>query len=224
MPEYSFRIGDALPADDPVARFVTVLAMLHNEWRRTMDAMVATVDHPDGIGTRLMLFRQLVGHSHEAVKFLTESRAHYAEIDTFVKGLDSAVLGRYDDALAAIDGIETWLGEQRDITFHYPELVREAYQADAEVIANALAAAVDDRSSATLADTYGEVRFEFADAVAVRLLGVDVSDENTDDAKRLVKSLSDARWALGDFALGAIAAYLASRPPGTFRAGRSATD
>jgi hypothetical protein len=77
-----FRIGDTFPATEPVARFVAVLATIYNDWRRTMDQMVASVDDPDGMGVRLLHFRQLVGYSHEATKFLTRSRRRYPEIDT----------------------------------------------------------------------------------------------------------------------------------------------
>jgi hypothetical protein len=54
----TFRIGDAFPVDDPVARFVGVLAVIYNDWRRTMESMVESVDQPDGMGVRLLRFRQ----------------------------------------------------------------------------------------------------------------------------------------------------------------------
>ena len=31
--EFKFRIGDAFPAANPVARFVAVLAVIYNDWR-----------------------------------------------------------------------------------------------------------------------------------------------------------------------------------------------
>jgi hypothetical protein len=36
MPTYTFSIGGAFPESDPVARFVTVLAMVINDWHRTL--------------------------------------------------------------------------------------------------------------------------------------------------------------------------------------------
>ncbi len=39
-----FTIGDAFPADDPVARFVTVLAMMSNDWSRFVDQMLRVED------------------------------------------------------------------------------------------------------------------------------------------------------------------------------------
>jgi hypothetical protein len=37
--KYRFQIGAVFPADDPVARFVTVLAMMSNCWHRSMRAI-----------------------------------------------------------------------------------------------------------------------------------------------------------------------------------------
>ena len=60
MPRYVFRIGEAFRADDPIARFVTVLAMIHNDWLRSMAFMQESVEqHPEeGQGIRLILVRQ----------------------------------------------------------------------------------------------------------------------------------------------------------------------
>ena len=60
--------------------------MIYNDWHRTMDPMVESVesDHPEGMGLRLLHFRQLVGYSHEATSFLTDARKHYPDIDRFV--------------------------------------------------------------------------------------------------------------------------------------------
>ena len=86
--ECTFRIGDAFPATDPVARFVAVLAIIYNDWRRTMDSMAASVDQPDGMGVRLHRFRQLVGYTHEATEFLKVSRKRYKEVDVFVRSVE----------------------------------------------------------------------------------------------------------------------------------------
>jgi hypothetical protein len=44
MPEATFKIGDTFPADDPVARFVTVLAMISNDWQRLAQRMIELDD------------------------------------------------------------------------------------------------------------------------------------------------------------------------------------
>jgi hypothetical protein len=35
-----FKIGDAFPASDPVARFITGLAMISNDWLRLVTDML----------------------------------------------------------------------------------------------------------------------------------------------------------------------------------------
>ena len=88
-----FRIGEACPSDDAVARYVVVLAAIYNDWRRTVEAMNAAGSGAEGMGVRLLHFRQIVGYSHEATAFLRGARKRYPEIDAFVSGLDAEVLG-----------------------------------------------------------------------------------------------------------------------------------
>lgn len=208
---FTFRIGYAFPAADPVARFVAVLAMIYNDWRRTMDAMVASVDQPDGMGVRLLHFRQLVSYSHEATDFLTGSRKRCEEIDRFIASLNQEALDHLDKMFSALIPVEDWIRRQRHSTFHYPSMVPAKYEADKDLFAKALAAAADETSSATLGDTYGKVRFEFADAVVVHLLGFKLPKQEA-EFRTLVQALSDARYALGVFVVAAVSTYLASLP------------
>jgi hypothetical protein len=106
--DYTFRIGDAFPAADPVARFVAVLAIIYNDWRRTMDSMAASVEDPDGTGIRLLRFRQLVGYTHEATTFLTLSRERYGEVDAFVRSLNPEALDYYNTLFTALAPVEQW--------------------------------------------------------------------------------------------------------------------
>jgi hypothetical protein len=69
MPRFEFEIGEAFPAKDPVARFVAVLAMIHNDWLRTMRAMEPAPED-DARGVRLLFARQQFLYYHEATNFL----------------------------------------------------------------------------------------------------------------------------------------------------------
>jgi hypothetical protein len=60
---YEFEIGRAFPASEPVARFVSVLAIIHNDWLRTMRAMNPAPEE-DGQGTRLLFARQQLAQAH----------------------------------------------------------------------------------------------------------------------------------------------------------------
>jgi hypothetical protein len=203
MPRYVFRIGEAFPADDPIARFVTVLAMIHNDWLRSMTFMQESVEqHPEeGQGIRLMLARQQFAHYHEATTFINESRGHYhPDIDDFIASLDDVARAQYDEVMAPLAKVEQWLSDHRDVTFHYPWLIREKYEAGVEPVANALVAASDVEGTITVGETKASVRFGFADEVGVQLVGL---FEN----RHLVKALSAARIALGEFVCAAMQRY-----------------
>jgi hypothetical protein len=218
--EFEFRIGDAFPEDNPVARYLTVLAMMHNDWKRTMAAMNESLEKPQSIGERVFRFRQLIGYAHEAVEFLDASKSRYQEIGHFLASLGDAARSQYEKVFSSLEGFERWLNGQRDITFHYPAMLRERYQAGDEAVANALRDAADDISSATLGPKYADVRFDFADAVAIWLLGFDLANrpEDREELRRLTVALREAQWALGEFVQHAVGEYLSRRPPGAVRA------
>jgi hypothetical protein len=215
-----FKIGEAFPANNPVARFVIVLAMIYNDWRRTMEPMVASVEDadPDGLGIRLLHFRQAVGYSHEATLFLRDARRR-PEIDTFVSGLGAEAPRHYDRMFVALRPVRKWVRHQRNAVFHYPSFIpRDDEPPDFDGrFAAALAAATDETSSATLRDTYREVRLDFADAVAVHRLGFKLPEQEG-DLKALMGALVDAHDALKPFVVHAVDAYLNSLPPGVVRA------
>jgi hypothetical protein len=208
---HRFKIGEAFPADDPVARFVTVLAMMNNDWHRSMRAMNMSVEDADGSGMRLMLARQQFAHYHEATKFLTDSRTRYGEVDSFINGLGTETQVHYDATMAPLAQFQKWLKDHRDVTFHYPELVPARYDHDEEEIANALAAAANIEGMITVGKTKATVRFGFADEVGVQLVGLF-------DNRDLIEKLSTARVALSEFVCAAVEQYLESRQPGVVRA------
>lgn len=209
MPTWTFKIADAFAADNPVARFVTVLAMMSNDWHRSMSTMNDSLeDDADGQGTRLLLFRQQVAYHHEATKFLTKTRREYPEVDRFLDGLDAEARGQYDTVIAIDVELQAWQANNRNVTFHYPTMVRARYENGAEEIANALGAAADLEGKITAEDgTYP--RFGFADEVAVNL--VKLTDRD------LVKKLSAARIALTELVYAAVKRHLASLDPSVFR-------
>ncbi len=216
MPTYTFSIAEAFPESDTVARFVTVLAMVINDWHRTMDMMATTAkEDPDGRhaetrGVRLMLTRQEAAACFEATKFIDDSRKHFQEVEAFVQKLGPEAQEYIAAVEAAVDRrspeYPAWLGAHRNVTSHYPELGRERHAAGSEEIANALkrAASIGLHGTVTVGDRDRSLRFHYADEVAVQLLP-DVT-ENPD----LIRRLADARLAIGRFAGLAFAAYRAA--------------
>jgi len=209
-------IADAFPESDPVARFVTVLAMVVNDWHRTMQMMAAIAlsdpnsEVPEARGIKLMLARQEAAGCFEATKFVADSRKRFPEIETFVKGLGADAQQYIAAVEATVDKnspeYQAWLEDHRNVTSHYPELVRERYVAGKEEIANALkrTAKKNVRGTVTVGDTDRTLRFHYADEVAVHLLP-DIAD-NPD----LLSKLAEARVAAGRFAGLAFAAYRAA--------------
>ncbi len=212
MPDYEvqFQIGLAFPESDLVARYLTVLAMMHNDWKRTMESMNAAVGQSEGEGIKLLRDRQLVGHAHEATTFLNGAKDVCRRSRVSFDGLPAPVLEQYRKVFSALDGFEDWLGTHRDITFHYPEMWPERYAAGQDPIADALTKAATDVSSVTLGPKYSDLRFDFADAVAIYLLGFDVAgnEEDREAFSRLTVALRESQWALGEFVRLAIENYL----------------
>ena len=66
-----FKIGDGFPARDPVARFITGMAMISNDLLRALEDMLGLEgDAPEQIGRRVSLFRRQAAAVQEAATFL----------------------------------------------------------------------------------------------------------------------------------------------------------
>jgi hypothetical protein len=87
----TFKIGDAFPASEPVSRFISVLAMMSNDWLRSIEDMFAleTATTPDAGARRISLFRQQAALHHEAATFIRDSMRRFPEIEQFVQGLSA---------------------------------------------------------------------------------------------------------------------------------------
>lgn len=212
MVRYTFRIGQVFPAEHVVARFVTVLGMVVNDWHRSMNSMNDSLEAPaDGEGVRMMLFRQQVAYLHEAAKFVADARHHNVDVESFVASLDFEARGELDAAMATASELDTWLESHRNVTFHYPKVLQAAHEHDDEELGTALAAAAGREGTITAEGPAGAVRFEFADVVALELLG------GLDVVAPLVKKVGEARMALGEFAYACFKAYLGTVDPALYR-------
>jgi hypothetical protein len=210
-----FKIGDAFPAEDPVARFITVLAMMSNDWLRSAEEILGIADGgADEDGRRVMLFRQQASLHHEAATFIVEARHRFPAIAEFIDKLPQEAR---DECAQVVGGIDPksphyhgdWLADHRNVTFHYPEMHPDKAAHGAEEIHEALTKAADIESTITSGDAFGTVRFGFADDVAVQWL----PDIETD--RDVLSQLREAVMALARFVQRAAGAYLDSRPEGT---------
>lgn len=205
MVRCTFRIGDVFPADDVVARFVTGLGMIVNDWHRSMKFMSDSLEAPaDGEGVRMMMFRQQVSFLHEAAKFVTDARHHNVDVESFVASLESTARGQLVAAMATASESDQWLEDHRNVTFHYPKVVQSAHEHNDEELGTALAAAASEEGTITAEGPAGAIRFEFGDAVALELLGGHAV------VAPLVNKVAAARFAFGEFAYACFKAYLAT--------------
>jgi hypothetical protein len=124
--EFVFKIGEAFAADDPVARFLVVLAMMSNDLLRLIDLMLADEDHDPS--RRLFCFRVQTALFFEASNFLREpSHRRWPAVRSFVDGLGAAEKSDFERAVGATDRHSTmflgeWVEESRNRTFNYPDL------------------------------------------------------------------------------------------------------
>lgn len=202
-PRVTFRIGDVLPADSVVARFLTGVALSTNDLLRVQSYVVVEQD----VAKQLFLLRQNASYVWETAIFVRDSR-RLAAVDAFVAGLPESArdhLARAMHGVLAPDQSEFGreLAFIRNHAFHYPELGAET-----------------DRLRRTLdqvADTEGvisgeiveEFRFDFADEVAGRLLTRAGRLEGAlDELAELVAEFPIRTEAFRMFADEAFAAYL----------------
>jgi hypothetical protein len=216
MPKVTFRIGEGFPASDPVARFITVLGMMSNDWLRSMAEMLALDgSDPDSEARRVSLFRQQASLHHEAAVFIRDARRRFPDIDDFLSGLPTVAQDECDQVVGGIDSGSPhyhgdWLADHRNVTFHYPEMHPDKAEHGQEEIAEAVDAASELESSIESSDYFGSVRFRFADEVAAQWLP-DGPEQQT-----LIVNLRESVLALSRFAQRAAQAYMESRPSGTF--------
>jgi hypothetical protein len=210
------RIGDVFPAADPVARFVTVVAMMSNDWVRLMDDMLALDDHaPDATARRIMSFRQQAALHYEAAQFIADARRRFPQVDAFIQTLEPDARDDCDRITGGIDPTSPhyhgrWLTDHRNVTFHSPKMHPDKAAHGKEEISEALKAAAGLEGTITSGRGLGSVRFGFADQVAVQWL------PDGENEVHLIVTLRDSVMALARFTQRAVDAYLTSRPDGAF--------
>jgi hypothetical protein len=125
----SFKIGEAFPADDQLARWMTVYAMalndllLINRWLipRLQGEVIAEPHETFHLG------RLAAAHLFEAATFLRKSDKQLAVVRDFVAKLDEEPRAAYADLLAIGEGGQGRFAKQlkhaRNMVFHYQALL-----------------------------------------------------------------------------------------------------
>ena len=202
--EVRFRIGDVFPADDIVARFLTGLALSANDLIRVQSYVVREQDG----AKQLFLLRQNACYVWGTALFVRDGR-RLELVESFVASLSETARDHLDRATEGIlspgqSDFGRDLAFIRNHAFHYPELHPERLDRDA--LHSALTGVANEESSISGA-VVEDFRFDFADAVAVRLLSRDggfVVEELAD----LVAEFPIRTEAFRMFMDEAVAAYL----------------
>jgi hypothetical protein len=204
VPENSFTIGTVFPAEDIVAQFVTVLAMISNDWLRLMADMEAG-DAPgsEGQGHEILDYRLQAALHYEAAHFLREASNETAVRD-FIDTLPDRVQEDYQSVLTGLDddpetGHGDWLEWSRNRTFHYSRLGRR------QPIKRALARAAKETGSVNWPTGFGDRRFGYADQIVLEWLPT--PDRQEESLSRMAGSV----MALARFCQAAVGSYLVDR-------------
>ncbi|MGH2993151.1 MAG: hypothetical protein ACRDL1_06415 [Solirubrobacterales bacterium] len=209
-----FQDGDAFPADQSLARWLTVCAMalndllLVNRW-----LMPRLQEQIEAASYESVYLGRLAGaHLFEVAKFLEGSDRNVSELQEFIATLDADPQAAYEKvkSVGPRSGSEfaQQLERARNQFFHYSELLPHAEDHEK------LKAAMDAH-----AETTGAIRDEgtaiegfrasFADDIAVELS----FPEEEVDLKAFVSQVSEHIAAFLEFAFAALPKYVESLPP-----------
>jgi hypothetical protein len=148
-----FRLGDAFPADDPIARWATVLGMATNH-TIYINVRIIEGDLPPELD--LYYFRLLAAHFFEAAEWLKVTRETWPEVDEIIKSLDSKSQDRYARIVSYASQkhpLHERLRRSRVTLFHYPVMHPGRADAGVEELANAMRQAADIRDGSRVETT-----------------------------------------------------------------------
>jgi hypothetical protein len=221
-----FRIGDAFPSDDALARWATVLSMALNDMVLVQAKLVQPAFAKSWPAYERQYFLRLAAsHLYECAVFLGTSESRYPEIRAFVDSLPPEFRDRHD-ALVALgrdrsDALHMQLERARNSFSHYQELLDRSV-AEHEELRHAMEAAQDEVGEIRISHTMRKFRAKFADEIVAHLTLPDIAQyaggaEIPADLLTFVKMLGDQTAniiAFGNFALDV---YLRRLPVGTYK-------
>lgn len=212
-----FKIGDAFPADDDLARWMTICSMALNDLlyvnRLLVPRLKEEVESEDY--ENVYLARVAGAHLFEIAKFLDHAHRRIPAIGEFIAGLDADPKAAYGKVKAVgpngSSAFAKQLGDARGQVFHYSELIPQAEDRED------LTAAMTEH-----AESMGEIldegapitgfRARFADDIAVELM---FGDHSLNESE-YVTQVSEHIAAYLEFAGPAIAAYVQRLPRETW--------
>lgn len=221
-----FKIGEAFPADDLLARWMTVCAMGMNDLLVVNQLLIPRLkdEIPSGPGEIFYLGRVAAGHLFEVATFLRKSDRIPA-ISEFVAGLDNnEAQAAYGELLQIGEGGNGKFHEQlkhaRNKSFHYQELFRGDRE-EREPVKQALAAhAQEELESGSARGEIQDIpplltgfRANFAYDIASEMLLPEDTDQKFGP---FIANVSKHIASFTIFMKAALNAYTETKPAGTW--------
>jgi hypothetical protein len=215
-----FKIGEAFPADDLLARWVTVCAMALNDALLINRWLMPQLEDevPSEPHEHFYLARVGAAHSYEAASFLRKYRRQ-PKIKEFIEGLEPEHQEQYEALLKIGKGSQGKFSKQlkaaRDSFFHYPDLILG--QEDREPLKRAMIGHAKDEEEQGI--KRGEIRdfsppikgfrAGFADDIATEMM----LPENTgEEFPEFISNVSKSLGQLLNFLKAVLNAYTLTRP------------
>lgn len=169
--------------------------------------------------------RAVASHSREAADFVDSARRRHAPVEAFVRSVpgSSSDLG----VVRQIQGNSTPLARRaermRNAFWHYPETFPD-HMARADDRTRKALQWLADQHGELVQGVMGEVRAEFAVALAAQIIRLDDDPPRPAEGRdpildELVSAIRDAGLAMTRFAISCVRAQLESLPPGTVASG-----
>lgn len=219
--EHVFTFGDVLPADEPLARWVTCLAMA---WNDIVFTHALYIEHDEG-GQGIYLVRVAAGHLSEVLDRNGHFGLGYEEwpaVRGFVAALPKKAREDFEllrgvQAERADEGTLGWkLDRLRNHVFHYPHL--HAARPDRLELTRTLREKGEDDGSVSVQDgTLKGTRLGFADEISITLAFAKAKLDSADvrSLRAFTKDLLRTQQRFIRFGEIAIDRYLRSFPDGT---------
>lgn len=205
-----FRDGEFVPADDPLARWLTVVAMAVNDLVLVNTWLIPSLQDDGSPHVNAYLGRLGASHLYEIARFLDQSERQVPDVREFVRGLPEGARARHERVKAArragTDAFASQLEHARNHFFHYGRLLPHApgYEELQRTMGEHSNSVGEMYDPGTLAD----FRARFADDIAIEMS----LPEKTVNLEEFLAKLSETISDYLDFAQAAINAYVRQRP------------
>jgi hypothetical protein len=210
-----FRIGDAFPADDPLARFVVAVAQAVNDNELSNRLLIEAKDYE-----RLYFFALASSHLYEAAETFRQAHREWRDVEAFIATLKPEYQKDFERVSSLAAPSAAWpanrLKSLRNSFFHYLRLDRAAADAGQLPIVEGVRGVAQEEGTLIVeaGGVLTGIRSLFADDVLVSRLAAEYEDG---ELERLADALPDFQGGVSRFGRAALGKYLGTLPQGVLR-------